>query len=318
MRTHVSKMQIGVGVAGAAAVLALGTIVCVPWSSVPTIITGGNTGVVAAAADEFGFVKAVDDGAGGLNYDVLGPFESGLVSDAVSNPTNAGTAQVQTLTVDVTKMVDQKVYIVKVAYHDNLSIIPNQIKFTTVAFQYLSTMTNATVVALIKAKFDAQDFIFVTVTTGATTVIFTGKTLQTASNYNHIDRPEMVVFEVGAPDAPTGAFAVTATTPVVLPQGTAAQIAWLEEQHMGRRGYSDRRSWFNTKKYPSQLVAGVTAYDTLIITASKIAEGELQDTRNNPIGAVIAAAAAGIALLVTDFETITGLTVNVIQHPVDA
>lgn len=321
MRTHVGKMLVGVG-------LGVGTPVAgewavAPWAAIQALLTSGTTLPAAAASDEFGYVQAVADPLGGtVNFITSGPFSSAN-SIVEQNPYDAAVQQVTTVTVDVTDMVDGKAYIIKVVYHDNLSIIPNQMKFTTVSVVYLSTMTATLFADAVTAAFNAQDFIFVSVANTAGVITFTGLVLQTASAYNRIDRPEMVVFEVGVGDMTygsyiTGIFVVATSQAAELGQGSAAQIAWMEDNHQGRRGYADRRMWNNTKKFVPSAVAGTT-YHTFIVTDDKNVEGDMQNIRHNPIGATMAATSATAAAVVTATNTIISTNaINVIQHPVDS
>jgi len=303
MRTYVSKMLVGPG--KDAGTPAIGDVAVAPWGAINALLSEGTTLPAAAVSDEFGFVKRVADLDGNAAYVTAGPFAT---ANAVVNQNVKKTAvkQVSTLTVDLTNSEVGDVFLVKVAYHDNLSIIPNQIKFTIATAVY-ETGDDATKIATkLRAAFTAQEFIFVDVSGAGANVIFTSKILRTASAYNHIDRPETVIFEVAIPEK--GTFSVVATTPPVLAQGTAAQIAWMEEQHMGRRGYSDRRMWNDNRKYPLQVNPTAT-YDVIVVEANKIVEGDMQDTRSNPVGAVIAAPDS--ADIVAALATI-GVTASVI------
>jgi len=219
---------------------------------------------VSATTTSIGFAR----GTASLGEPILaGPIPVKGIQDAINNPYQAPVNQISTLQVTATPEVG-KTAIFKVAYHDNLSIIPNQIKQTTIAIVADATnaATASTWAAAISAEFNKQNAelggnLFVTVEVTTDTVTFTGITLKTQSNYNGIDRPETLVFEIGAPDTSN----TTATYVVVNPataakagQGDASKVAWMEEQHMGRLGYADRRMWNDTKKYRSQLVAGIT------------------------------------------------------------
>ncbi|MBV1928207.1 MAG: hypothetical protein KUG81_01680 [Gammaproteobacteria bacterium] len=249
---------------------------------------------------------------------VAGPIPVSGIIESVLNPYAAPTNKVETLTVTAVPTVG-KTAIVKIAYHDNLSIIPNQVKQTTIAVQAdaVNAASTTTWAAAIAAEFNKQTAelggnLFCVVTTSTNTVIFTGITLTTASNYNHIDRPEALNFEVGYPtEAAQGVYSVAVTTPLAIGQGDAAKVAWREEQAMGRFGFSDRRMWNDTKKYPSQVVAGET-YDCLVITANSITEGDMQDTHSNPVGAEIYGESDTLALILVDLAVagITPITVS--------
>ena len=303
MRTYVSKML--VGPVGSAAI-AVGEVAAAPWADIVALLAAGTALPAAAGSDEFGIVKRTEDVEGNPAYVTAGPFDTDK-SEANDNQYKAPVAQVVTATLDVTGLVDGDVIMVRVAYHDNLSIIPNQIKFTLASVVYKSGMDIAQAVT---DAFNAQEFIFVNVAkASATTVTFTSKILTGASQYNHINRPEVIFFEVaGDVKGDNAVLTAALTTPGVVPQGTAAQIAWMEEQHMGRRGYSDRISWNDGKKYPVQADPAKT-YDVLVITANKIVEGDMQDNRSNPVGAVVAS--EDTAALVTALGTIGVTAVTV-------
>ena len=306
MRTHVSKVLVGIGIVSGTPNVDGSEVAVAPWSAIQALLDAGTALPAAAASDSFGFVKA--DGAG--SYITAGPFPS-ATSIVASNAYSAGTAKTVTLTVDVTNLVAGTPYQFKVAYHDNLSIVPNQIKSTKVSVVFESGMTATTYAAAIAAEFNKQMYLFVTVAAAAGVITFTQKAVSTASSYNRIDKPEYVNFEVFAGNinfdnsTPVGAFVIAAGNSFVPPQGTAAQIAYMEDQAQGRRGFSDRRMWNNTKKFIPSAVPGVT-YGTVIVTADKNVEGDLQDLRANPIGAVAAVPQAGLAAFIAALETIIG------------
>jgi len=127
--------------------------------------------------------------------------------------------------------------------------------------------------------------------------------MTTASNYNGIDRPETVVFEVGAPtDAGYGVYAHAQSVAPALGQGDPAKMAWMEEQAMGRQGFSERRMWNDTKKYTSQVKAGAT-YATLVIAGNIEVEGDMQGVRQNPIGVVIGGESSKVTLILVNLAT---------------
>lgn len=261
-----------------------------------------DTGVeIVAATKNIAFAK----GTKNLGEPIIaGPIPVAGITSNILNPYKAAVNKVITLTVTAVPTVG-KTAIIKVAYHDNLSIIPNQIKQTVIALKAdsVNAASTTTWAAAIAAEFNKQandGNLFVTVTDSTNTVVFTGKTLLTASDYNGIDRPEAVNFEVGYPDDPDyGTYSDAITTALATGQGDPAKIAWMEDQCMGRLGFSDRRMWNNTKKYQTQAVAGET-YAVLIITANKEHEGDMQDTMKSSIGAIIAGDGASVANITTD------------------
>lgn len=243
------------------------------------------------------------------------PLISGIIpvagiTSATLNPYNAPVNKEMTLTVNTVPTVG-KTCIFRVTYHDNLSIIPNQVKQTIVAVtaDAVNTATTTTWAAAIAAQFNLQTAdlggrIFVDVTSSTNVVTFVGQTIITQSSYNGIDRPETLNFELGAPeDAGYGSYTKAVTVALESGQGDASKTAWLEEQHMGRLGFSDRRMWNDTKKYPSQVQAGGT-YDVLVITADKEAEGDMQGTRKYPIGVTIAGESDTLALILVDLARV--------------
>jgi hypothetical protein len=297
-RNHVSKVLIGVDTKNVTAVDDLG-----PADAVAGAIIAfdfDTNGSLTATSKNIGFAK----GTATLGEPIIaGPIAKSKITSAILNPYKAAVNKVVTLTVTAVPTVG-KTAIVRVAYHDNLSIIPNQIKQTIVGVtaDAVNTASTTTFAAAIAAEFNKQvdGNLFVAVTTSTNTVIFTGLTLLTASNYNHIDRPEAVNFEIGYPDDPDfGVYTQALTTPLATGQGDAAKVAWMEEQAMGRQGFSDRRLWNDTKKYPSQVTPGET-YAVLVITADTDVEGDMQNLYHAPIGAVICGASASLALILTD------------------
>ncbi|HEC44437.1 MAG TPA: hypothetical protein ENI20_16570 [Bacteroides sp.] len=238
---------------------------------------------------------------------VVGPIPKAGIVSAILNPYKAAIKQKITLTVTTVPTVG-KTGLFKISYHDNLSVIPNQIKQTIIALQAdaTNTATTTTWAAAIAAEFVKQVVdgnMFVLVTTATNVVTFESLTILTASAYNRIDRPETVIFEIGAPDeSGYGVYAVAQTVAPALGQGDPAKMAWIEDNAMGRFGHSDRRRWDNTRKYTPQVVAGET-YDTLVISANIKVEGDLQGVRENPIGVVIGGESDTLALILTDLAT---------------
>lgn len=263
------------------------------------IVFDADTGLdVVAATKNIQFAK----GTATLGEPILsGIIPKAGITDIILNPYNAPVNKQMTLTVNSVPTVGNTC-IFKVTYHDNLSIIPNQVKQTTVAVYADATNTASTTTwaAAIAAEFNLQQNKFVTVTPSTNVITFAGITLLTASSYNGIDRPETLNFELGAPDtAGYGSYTKAVSVALESGQGDAAKMAWLEEQYMGRQGFSDRRLWNDTKKYKSQINPAET-YATLVITAFKEGEGDMQQTRKYPIGAIIAGDGATVALIVTD------------------
>jgi hypothetical protein len=297
-RNHVSKVLIGLAAKNVTTVDDLGPADAVAGTVIA--FDFDTNGSLTSTSKNIGFAK----GTATLGEPIIaGPIPKAGIIEAILNPYKAAVNKVVTLTVTAVPTVG-KVAIVRVAYHDNLSIVPNQIKQTVIALQANATNTASTTTwaAAIAAEFNLQigNNLFVAVTTSTNTVIFTGITLTTASNYNGIDRPETLNFEIGYPDeAAFGVYTQALTTALASGQGDAAKVAWMEEQSMGRQGFSDRRMWNDTKKYPSQVVAGET-YAALVITAGISIEGDMQNTYNAPIGAVICGSSATLALILTD------------------
>jgi hypothetical protein len=300
-RNHVSKVLIGTAAANVTAVNDLG-----PASVVDGTVIAydfDTNGSIVAATTNIGFAK----GTAVLAEPILaGPIPKANITSAILNPYKAAVNKKVTLTVSAVPTVG-KTAIVRVSYHDNLSIVPNQIKQTVIALTANATNAASTTTwaSAIAAEFNLQlgNNLFVLVTTSTNTVIFEGITLTTASAYNGIDRPETLNFEIGYPDeAEFGVYTQALTTALASGQGDANKIAWLEEQAMGRQGFADRRMWNNTKKYPSQVTAGET-YATLVISGDIYLEGDMQGLRANPIGAVVCGDSATLALVLVDLAT---------------
>tara|TARA_R110000772_G_scaffold27361_13_gene69656 strand:- start:268 stop:1206 length:939 start_codon:yes stop_codon:yes gene_type:complete len=298
MRNHVSKVLVGTATANVTAVNDLGPADC-PAGAIIAFDYDTNGSLVAASVN-IGFAKA--DVLG--QPIIAGPIPKAGITSAILNPYKAPVQKKVTLTVSAVPVVDKDV-IIKVAYHDNLSIIPNQIKQSVIVVR--STATNiastTTWAAAISAEFNLQvgNNLFVAVTTSTNTVVFESIVLLTASAYNGIDRPEIVNFEIGHPvgDSDYGTYTQVDTTAIASGQGTPAHVAWMEDQAMGRQGFSDRRLWNDTKKYQTQAVAGET-YATLVITADIEVEGDMQGTHKNPIGAVLCGDSAVLTTILTD------------------
>jgi len=298
MRNYVSKVLVGSGLANA------NTTDDVQ----PEDLTEGQIIVLDADTGD-GLVAGSKNIQFALGTAVLGePVLSAVIakSGIESYNTNAYQAaqkKKQTLTVSAVPTAGETV-VFKAIYHDNHSIIPNQIKQTAVSVTCaLSGETTTTFAAKIAAAFNLQEFKFVAVTSAAAVVTFEGIVLTSESSYNSIDRPESVNFEVNAPTGEkSGTYAVATTVALRLGQGSPAKIAWMEEQAQGRRGFSDRRMWNDTKKFQSSADAGST-YDVGVISAQDLVAGEMQGVRSNPIGVIIAAKVGTIAAINTNLAT---------------
>lgn len=300
-RNHVSKVLVGIDTVNTNAAqkdleaLTEGQVIAFDF----------DTGIeIVAATKNIGFAR----GSAVLGEPIVaGPIPKAGISDIILNPYNAPVNKEMTLTVSAVPTVGKTV-ICKVIYHDNLSILPNQIKQTVIAVtaNAVNAASTTTWAAALAAEFNKQTAglggnLFVTVTSATNVVTFVGQTLTTASDYNGIDRPETLNFEIGAPydDADLGTYAVATTVALESGQGDPAKVAWMEDQAQGRIGYSDRRMWNNTKKFTPTAVAGET-YATMVITADIQVEGDMQNTRNNPIGVVVCGASAQLTNIIAD------------------
>jgi len=299
MRNYVSKVLLGIDTANVnttndidPAALTDRQLIVFDWDT--------KLGVLSTTTN-LGFARGTGTIARPL---IVGPIPKAGITSAILNPYKAAVKQKKTLTVTTVPTVG-KTCIFKVSYHDNLSIIPNQIKQTVIALEAdaVNTATTTTWAAAIAAEFNKQVVdgnVFVAITTATNVVTFESLTITSASDYNGIDRPETVFFEVGKPDeAGKGVYAVAQTVAGSVGQGDPAKMAWIEEQAMGRHGFSDRRMWNDTKKYPSQVVAGET-YDTLVIQGNIAVEGDMQGVRQNPIGVVLGGESDTLALILVD------------------
>jgi len=316
-RNYVSKMLVGTGIANTTlAAVALEDLTDGQIIAFDFDVANEADNSITADTTNIGFAR----GTATLGEPILaGPIPVAGIRTVNNNPYAAPVNQISTLQVTAVPAVDETA-IFKVAYHDNLSIIPNQIKQSVIGLvaTAANTATPTAWAAAIAAEFNLQtgDNLFVTVTSATDTVTFTGITITTASNYNGINRPETLVFEIARPETmgSTGTYVIVdPTTEAQAGQGDVAKIAWLEEQHMGRLGYSDRRTW-SARKYQSQIVSGITDYEVLVIRADIELEGDMQGLRANPIGALIATSAAGQALLETDLATAGIVPVVVAAH----
>lgn len=276
------------------------------------IVYDADTGVeVAATTTKIAFAK----GTATLGEPIIsGIIPVSGINTVTLNPYNAPVNKAMTLTVSAVPTVGNTC-IFKVTYHDNLSIVPNQIKQTVIAIQAdaVNAASTTTWATAIKDEFNKQvdGNLFVTVTSSTNVVTFTGQTLLTASSYNGIDRPETLNFELGAPEAAGyGTYAKAVSTALESGQGDAAKTAWLEDQHMGRLGFSDRRLWNDTKKYQSQVDPAET-YAVLVILADYEGEGDMQQTRKYPIGATIAGDSATLTPIITDLARASIVPVTV-------
>lgn len=305
MRNHVSKVLVGTATANVDSVDDLGPATC-PAGAIIAFDFDTN-GSLVAASKNIGFAYANTLG----EPIVAGPIPKAGITSAILNPYKAAVNKVMTLTVTAVPTVG-KTAIVKVSYHDNLSIIPNQVKQTTIAVTADATNAASTTTwaAALAVEFNKQvdgGNLFVSVAPSTNTIVFTGLTITTASNFNGIDRPEHVNFEIGYPDVPEqGVYTIALTTALSLGQGDPAKVAWVESNAIGRQGFSDRRMWNDTKKFQSNVDTTET-YANLVITADIEVEGDMQGTRKNPIGAVLFGDGAALTAVLTDLAT-AGIT----------
>lgn len=293
MRNYVSKVLVGAQVANVT-----GSAVALEALTEGQIIAFDfdTQGALASTSKVLGFAKGTKVAGEPI---LSAPIRISEIESAVVNPYEAPVNKVMTLTVTAVPAAG-KTAIFKVVYHDNLSIIPNQMKFTTVAIVGKTGETVAQFTARLEAAFDAILDKFVTVSSTATTVVFTGITMVTSSNYNSIDRPEVLNFEIAYPaTGELGTYSVAVTTAVKPGQGDPAKVSWLEENAQGRRGYSDRRLWNDTKKFVPTATAGKT-YATLVINANQKSEGDMQGIANAPVGVIVCGEGAAVNLLVVD------------------
>lgn len=294
MRNHVSKVLVGTSTANTnAAPITLAGIL-----DGKLIAFDFDTRVeVAATTVNLGFAM----GTPKLGEPIIaGPIPVRGISSAILNPYEAAVPMQATLTVTAVPNPGETA-LFKVIYQDNLSILPNKMKQTLISIVGQTGDTTASIATAIAAEFNKQEFRFVNVSAATNVVTFVAQTISTASAYNGIDRPESVVFEIGAPvyDTAKGVYAVAVTVPGKSGQGDPAKIAWLEDQAMGRRGFSDRRSWNDTRQYKTLAKAGTT-YATLVINADAHVEGDMQDLRANPVGVILAGDGGTLATIVTD------------------
>ena len=181
-RNYVSKMSVGTGIANLTgapvdlAALTEGQIIAFDFDEA----NGADTSV-SATTKLIGFAR----GTAVLGEPILaGPIPVAGVREALNNPYQAPVNQISTLTVTAVPAVGETA-IFKVIYHDNLSIIPNQIKQTVVGViattaNVVSTTTWATAIKAESVKQTAElgGNLFVAVTSAAAVVTFTGITLK--------------------------------------------------------------------------------------------------------------------------------------------
>jgi len=329
MRNYVSKMLVGQGVANVATTddldihsVADGKVAIFDWDA-------PSDSSVTAATKLIGVVKG-----GSAGQIIAGPFPKASLK-VFRREYSAGRQQKGTLQVTSVPGTDAVglAVVFKVIYHQNLSIVPNQIK----AFTWSVPIDDADAAgsasdfaAKIKAGLDAaiaadsDKMVYFTAAISGDTITFTAKEMESAKEYNEIDRPEQLIFELAATakvikggvvyedsfsqgssyDKGEYTLVDQSVTPIMA-NGTESHVKWMEDQHMGRLGFSDRRMWNDTKKYKYQAQDGAT-YDYLILSADLPSEGDLQDTMNFPVGCVIASTEATTAVLATDLETVLG------------
>ena len=272
MRTYVSNCFIGKGVVRKTiASLAAGELMAYDNDK-------KDFAVVSATTKVIGFALGTATGPV-----FSAPISKAGIVTANQSPYKAAVAKKMTLTVTAVP-AEGETAVLKVVYHDNLSIIPNQMKSTIINATAGAGETTSTFAAKLRASLNAQEFKFYTVTAATSAVVtLTGLAISTQTKYNHIDRPEFVNFEIAISEK--GSYTVATTVNPSIGQGDPAKMQWLEEQHLGRRGVSDRRSW-NTPS-PVSMVNPAETYTTLVIESNNVAEGEMQDTMAHPVGIVI-------------------------------
>jgi hypothetical protein len=296
-RTHVSKVLVGAALANtsiaqvALSALADGKIIAFDF----------DTGIdIKATTKNIAFAQ----GTSVLGQPIIsGKIPIAGIKDVIQSPYAAPVNKAQTLTVTAVPTVGKTV-VFKVIYHDNLSIIPNQIKQSIIAVtaDAVNTASTTTWAAAIEAAFDAQEGsnLFVTVSSAANVVTFTGNVISTASSYNRIDRPEALNFEISTQDdSALGVYTVATSVALVGGVGDPARVAYAEDMAQGRQGFSDRRSWNDSKKFVPFAVAGET-YRGLVINADVDVEGDMQAIRHNPVGAVLYCSGNAVADILTD------------------
>jgi hypothetical protein len=287
MKNYVQRVLVGAGVPWAAGVNpAENEVMAFDWDT--KLICDSTTTKVGLKCGNLGGI-------------VVGPIGSRLESHNFSSAYRAGTPSAPTITVTGLPAAGQPTdFVFKVIIHDNLSIIPNQIKQVMAAVSSegaadADAFADKIAAALNVAQGDRNVF-NATAAAGVITV-----TAANVGDYNDITRPEIIVLEIANIEGP---FTFGAGTAMVTPNGTPDQVMWLEDLHAGRYGFSDRTNW-NSKKYPHQAKDGET-YSMYSIDALIPVEGDMQDVRLNPVGAIMALTAVDIAF--TDELTAAGIS----------
>ena len=333
MRTYVSKMLVGVGDANVSGTdnfnihtgIVDGNVVAFDWDK-------PSTSSITAETKLIGFVKGQSAAKGNI---IAGPFP--VSSMKVYRREQADAVQQQgTLTVTDVPGADSVGHsiVFQTIHHQNLSLVPNQIKSFMWSVNIDEADTSGSAAAFAQKIYDewkaamdqhvAEDGVMYVQLADPTTATITATAQAVEGSYNGIDRPEQIVFEFSATakvirngqtyedtftedaSADKGTYTiVNQSVAPVMANGTYDHVRWMEDQHQGRLGFSDRRMWNNTKKYEYQAVSG-SKYDYLIVEANLQAEGDQQNLMNWPVGCVIASTTATTDLLETDLEVALG------------
>ena len=291
MRNYVQKVFVGKGIAYKAPfdvdgniTLAEDEVMAFDWDTKEAVTA--TTGLV-------GFHLGLDQGI------VTGPVNTKLRMNNLKTAYTAQVAQAVTVTVTAIPLPYTEV-LFRVLVHDNLSIVPNQMKqiFASVIVDDVDTIDTfaAKVRENLTVAMKRRNFGTIS---GAGAEIIVTSNVDLA--YNQINRPEVIYIEVGVPA--NGAYTLTETLGVH-PSGEAEQVMWLEDLNAGRYGFSDRTNW-NAKKYQHQAIAGTT-YDIFSVNANIDVEGDMQDIRFNPVGILMALEVGASDPLITEIAPVMG------------
>jgi hypothetical protein len=297
MRTHVSKVFAGSGIdpalpPGSIFDLTEGQIAVFDWDS-KTVLDASN----AADYNKVGFARGM---GGGMNPLLTGPVDA-RKSIALFTAYRAVDKPIKSL--DTIAVPDEGVSaIFKVVTHTEVGVAPNKIFQVAVSIVGKASESPEEFAVRLKAEFDKNNAenggakrFDVTVSGSNPSKLnfepFTTRNLDNGSDYPYdgITRPEFMYIEIGAPNrfSEEGEYVVSTYQEAVPPHGYAKQIMWLEDVHMGRMGFSDRVSWQDKKKYQYQAKYNTT-YDTVVISGDLGKEGDMQATRQNPVGVILA------------------------------
>ena len=228
---------------------------------------------------------------------VTGPVNVKLRMNNYTTPYAEQVAQKVEITVDATPIAGESAMF-KILAHDNLSIVPNQMKqiFASVvgidgeAVEDFAARLGVELAGAMKQRN------FATIEVAGAVITVTSDILD---SYNNINRPETIYVEVGIPTQ--GEYTVVETAGIH-PNGTPNQVMWMEDLYQGRYGFSDRTNW-NAKKYPHQADASLT-YDIFTIDANIDVEGDMQDVRFNPVGMMMALEVGESSALVGELDPV--------------